>query len=172
MEEFPTLRMTLSADEIAVPKRVPELIRVPAFPALHGIVLAKGLFEMPTHYNGSLTRLCVGPETCSLCKDHELRIYHLLALLNRNDGTVSWVQLTPDPARSLLQQIREAQRPLYGSTVKVGRVRKHISAPIYATLDPYANAHGNLPKPVDPSETIARCFGSIDPARIYRRKLV
>lgn len=161
-----------SAEQIQRPQKVPELIRVPADPPLSVIAVATTLFGIQTHYDGSLTRLCPGEETCLLHSVRPLRSYFLLGAVDKQDNQVKWIQLTADAAASLLNQLVTLQVSLYGSVLRIGRQRKTTAAPIVVSLDPIAKIHGRLPGPADPTLTIEKVFGTESSPVKRRRKAV
>lgn len=160
MARIPRLKAVSSADEIRPVKRVPELVRVPADKPLVGVILCNAPFHMPTHFDGTHTVLCAGDGECEQCAHRALRNYYLVALLDRNSSTVSWVQLSDHACTALLRQIREMERSFFGTVVKIGRERKHMQAPITVAVDQWATVTGRLPKPIDPQETLERVFNS------------
>lgn len=161
-----------SIDDVPIQRKVPEMIRVPAAPALSGIAISATLFKLPTHYDGAITRLCPGEKTCALHESRELRLYYLLGFFDKRDAKVKWIQLTADAARSLIHQLEESQQALYGSCLKIARERPRIEAPVVIALDPYAKVHGRLCPPIDPQETIDRVFGTPDRPRQRKPKRV
>jgi len=160
MAKIPRLRPVTDPAEIQPQKRVAELIRVPADKPLCGVLVSAAPFHMPTHWTGSRTVICAGQGACEHCPHRGIKDYYLIALLDKLSGVVSWVELTEYAATSLLSQIREAQRPFHGTVVKIQRERKTMKAPIKVAVDLYANVHGRLPKPVEPTETLERVFNS------------
>ena len=165
MARIPRLKAVSVHDEIRVEKRVPELLRVPWEKPVSGIALCNTLFEFPTHFDGQRTCICPGKETCDLCGLRPLRVYFLIALHDRNSGRVVWYQLTDRAADQLHRQLRESQKALFGSLVKIGREKKTPKSAVWVELDIYASPHGKLPKPLDPTETIERVFTSPKLAR-------
>lgn len=164
MPYIPLLRPVTDQDEIVLPKRIPEMIRVPAA-GLTGLCLSESLFRLPTHWNGSRTVICPAPKECDLCETSELREYFLLGFHDNADRSVVWVQLTPPAGRMLLQQCRALNRPLHGTTVKITRARKKGNSPVSVAVDQWANCTSKLPILSDPQETIARVFASLDSTR-------
>jgi len=158
MARIPTLRPVSHTDEIVVQKKVPELLRVPCERPVIGIALCNTLFALPTHYNGERTSICTGPEECKECGHRALRVYYLLALYDRNTAITAWFQLPDRAAHSLLEQLRQAEKALYGSILQLSRERKTMKAPVRVALDVYSAVSGRLPKPMDPTETLERVF--------------
>lgn len=164
MPYIPLLRSVEDQDEIVLPKKVPEMVRVPPT-GFTGIVLSKTLFRLPTHWNGSRTTICTAPKDCELCNTSELREYYLVGFSDNNDRTPVWVQLTPPAGRSLLDQCKALNRPLYATVIKITRARKKGNSPISVAVDQWGHVAAKLPVMVDPQETMARVFGSLDLAR-------
>ena len=172
MARIPRLRPVLSAQDVPVQHKVPELIRVPAKPALVGHVLSDVIFRLPTHHVGGRTVICSEDDECNFCDAAELRFYGLIALWNRNSSHGVWVQLPAQAATSLLTELADSQLTLHGCVVRVGRERPVINAPVVISIDRYAQALGRLPKPWTPEETIERVFNSPKSAPILPIKLV
>jgi len=160
MAKIPKLRVISDPDEIRPQKRVPELLRVPADKPVTGVLLVNAPFELPTHFDGSHTVICPGEDTCEIHALRQLRMYYLVAIIDRNSNGVSWYQLSDRAGLALMQQLREMEKPCYGTTVKIGRERKTMSAPIVVAVDPWAVTRGRIPKPMEPSETLERVFNS------------
>lgn len=160
MAFIPLLRPVSDPADIQPQKRVPELIRVPADKPLCGVLVCTAPFHMPTHWTGERTVICGGPNACEHCPHRGIKDYYLVALLDKLSGVVSWIELTEYAASSLLHQLQQAQRPFHGSVVKIQRERKTMKAPITVAVDLYANVHGRLPQPLEPSETLERVFNS------------
>jgi len=160
MSKIPRLRTVSQPCDIQPVKRVPELIRVPADRTISAILLCTELTELPTHYNGTHTVICDGDGRCTLCAHRALRVYYLAGILDKHSNEVFWVQLSELAGRSLLEQARELQRPLFGLCVKISRVRKKKEAPITVEVDPYARVPDLNRKPIEPSETLERVFNS------------
>jgi hypothetical protein len=172
MGKIPRLRAVSPRDEIRVEKKVPELLRVPWDKPLTGICLCTTLFEFPTHFDGEHTVICPGELTCELHTVRPLRVYYLLALLDRNTGVRAWYQLPDRAANALLQELREKEMLLLGSTITIGRERKSQKAPVRVSIDPYAKTPDLRGKPLDPQETIERVFSSPKLARKANLKVV
>jgi hypothetical protein len=164
MPYIPLLRSVGVGEKIMLPKKIPEMIRVPGT-GLSGICLSTVLFHMPIHWDGKRTVLCPDPKPCELCETAERRSYYLLGFWNIDESERCWVQLTPKPSDSLLEKLQQLNRPMLGTSVKIGRNRKKPNAPIWCTVDPYANYTGKLLPMDDPQETMCRVFGSLDLAR-------
>lgn len=172
MAKIPKLKPVSVHSEIKVQKRVPDLLRVPWEKPITGIALCNSLFDFPTHYDGEFTRICAGEGECELCGVRPMRQYYLLAVLDRNSGKLAWFQLTDRAAESLHRQLRDSEKALYGSIVKIGREKKSPKSAVYVELDLYSTPHGRIPKPVDPQETIERVFNSPKLARKAGLKMV
>ncbi len=164
MPYIPLLRAVEDEDEIVLPKRVPEMIRVPAA-GLTGVCLSKSLFRMPTHWDGQRTVLCPAPKPCGLCETSAPKEYFLLGFWDNNENAAVWVQLTPPASRALLRDLKGLNRPLHGTVVKIGRARKKGNAPVVVQIDQWATAASKLPTMTDPQETLQRVFGSLDLTR-------
>lgn len=172
MASIPRLKPVVSIDDIAVTRKVPELVRVPAIDPIVGPVICESIFSLPTHWVGGRTTICPGKAECENCAHISTKQYFLLAVWDRNESAAKWVQLTEHAAASLLNQIAELQIPLYGCVVRIGRERKTLKAPVTIVIDRYASVTGRLPKAIDPHETIERVFGSNDSTRSRQRKAV
>jgi hypothetical protein len=160
MAKIPRLKMVADPAQIQPQKKLPELIRVPAEKPLKGILVCAAPFHMPTHWTGSRTILCGGEGQCEHCPHIGTKHYYLIALLDRNSGTITWVELTEHAALDLLNQLRELEREFYGSLICITRERKTMKAPIHVSVDINSKVHGRLPKPMDPEETLERVFNS------------
>jgi len=160
MAKIPRLKAVSIHTEIKVQKRVPDLLRVPWEKPVIGIALCNSLFDFPTHYDGQFTRICPGEGECDLCGKRDLRQYYLIAVLDRNSGKLAWYQLTDRAAESLHRQLRDSEKALYGSIVKLGREKKTAKSAVVVELDLYSAPHGRIPKAVEPHETIERVFSS------------
>jgi hypothetical protein len=172
MSKIPRLKPVVSVNDIAVTRKVPEMVRVPAIDPIVGPVICEAIFSLPTHWAGGRTVICTGKEECEHCAHIGTKHYFLLAVWDRNESAAKWVQLTEHAAASLLNQIAELQIPLYGCVVRISRERKTLKAPITVVIDRYASVPGRLPKAIDPQETIERVFGSRDSSRSQKRKVV
>ena len=171
MPYVPLLRAVDAEEQILLPKRLPEMVRVPP-QGMTGLCLSESLFRMPTHWDGKLTTLCQAPKDCELCQKAELREYFLLGFWDNFESSSVWVQLTPPAGRSLLAQCKQLNRPLHGTTVKITRARKKGNSPISVAVDQWANCASKLPTMASPQETIERVFGSRDPSRILHNECV
>lgn len=172
MAKIPRLQPVVSVGDIAVTRKVPEMVRVPAIDPIVGPVICTSLYALPTHYVQGRTTICDGKEKCEHCAHISTKHYFLLGVWDRNESAPKWVQLTEHAAASLLNQIAELQVPLYGAVVRIARERKTMKAPITIVIDRYASVPGRLPAAIDPQETIERVFGSRDSTRSPRRKAV
>lgn len=159
MDDF-KLEACSDPDRVERIAKVPEIHTVPAKPAIQGIVIAETLFKLPTHYDGHFTRLCLGEGKCELCGKVECRIFFLVGILDKYDNVKKWIKVSYPAGTSLLRQIKEAQRTIYGASVKIGRERPVANAPIFCHFDPWSTVQGRLPAPIDPMESVRRCFFS------------
>jgi hypothetical protein len=160
MSKLPKLRQVSSADQIKPQRKVPELIRVPADKPIVGVLLVTAPYEMPTHWTGSRTVICPGPAQCEHCPHKGIKMYYLVAILDKNSNVTSWVELTEMAGLSLMQQLTELQKACYGSVVRIGRERKTMKSPITVAIDQWARVADRLPKPMEPTETLERVFNA------------
>jgi len=160
MAKIPRLKAVADPTQIRPQKKVPELIRVPADKPLRGILCCTAPFHMPTHWTGSRTVICTGPEDCEHCPHRGIKDYYLVALMDKITGIISWVELTEHAASSLLLQLRQLEVIFHGAIVQIGRERKTMSAPITVSVDCNSRVSSRLPKPLDPQETLERVFNS------------
>lgn len=160
MAKIPSLKLVADPAQIKPQKKLPELIRVPCDKPLKGILCCNGPFHMPTHWTGSRTVICTGEGQCEHCPHRGIKDYYLVALLDKNTGNVSWVELTEGAALDLLNQLRELEHTFYGAIVHIGRERKTMKAPITVSVDINSRVSGRLRAPMEPSETLERVFNS------------
>jgi len=109
---------------------------------------------------------------CEHCPHRGIKDYYLVALLDRNSGNVSWVELTEGAALDLLNQLRELEHEFYGAVVRIARERKTMKAPITVSIDINSKVHGRLRAPMEPSETLERVFNSPKSSSKARLKAV
>lgn len=160
MEKIPRLALITGSNAIPKQKKVARLVRVPFKNDLHGTIVSEGIYSMPTHHVGKRTVLCPGEETCLWHEDQALKWYGIVAIWDRLATGPVWVQLTPEPAQSLKNEIEHLQLPFFNTCVKIGRLRPVYNAPIWAKVMQNSNVGNRMLKPLLPDETLKLVFGS------------
>lgn len=166
-------RVITQPGQIEVRESVPELRRVPADRAFHGPLLSDGVFEVPLHWTGSRRQRCYASTGfCAHCDKCPRCDSFLVALWDKNERRALWVELTDHAADNLALALEEANKPYYGTVVKIGRERKTIKAPILIELDTWATVSNRLPAAMLPDDTIIRVFESANTPRKRKKKPV
>jgi hypothetical protein len=171
MEDF-ELEPVTDLDEIKVQSRVPRIERVPFIEDVEGICVCEALYALNVHYTDRRSVLCTGKAKCSLHKTVALRKYLLIALHVTLLQRTTWFQLTPPAGKALLLGVKTLGRSLLGSKVTLKRKWRGMNAPILASVDPYYTIHGSPPKPIKPTESVRRVFGSSEPSSTPRLRAV
>jgi hypothetical protein len=145
-------------DAVPVERKAPRLIRVPAAKPLKGWVVCDRLWKIATHWDGERSRLCTGDDCeCRTRPVRPARTYYLIALYQTFEECSVWVQLTPEAVRSLQARYPDFAS-LLGREVEIGRTKKTFNAPVYVeVLNVYVTAR-NFGKPLEPHDTLQRCF--------------
>lgn len=173
MSDLFSLEAVESLDDIIVPKRVPRIERVPVVAPVEGTVVCDRLWKLPTHYYNKRTSICPGKSKCDIHKTAGFRLYFLCAIWSPSEREVTWYQLPAAAAKALLFGVKCLDRPLMGVQVKVARKWKDKNAPVVLSVDRYGAPNTQLPRPMTPEESVARCFFSkVEKPSNNRRKAV